>query len=234
MLNVKDKGNFYVRIQEYAPFPEIEGRICLLRDINAEGLIISFMANEGCIPGDGKFNLPSDVNDNGWYNITNMMLAANVAITPRYDNCVFDNDTALNYRNYLDSVHRPLDDMQAKGKICLLGTPNGRVMSFSKQAYYVIDIDEQGYALVYAGFCQPLEEWEKPKLSLRVLRLVGTGKKFYEAAPIVAACNGAYHEDMGTAQNFVAVVKETASTCSTETNIGEEVFSRGISKLRLG
>lgn len=231
MLNIQAAGNFFVRIKEYTPFPDIEGKVVFVRDVSTNGIQFSF--TDDCKPSDKVYQLPPDANDNGWYNVTPMIMTANMAILPKYDKCVFTNEVAMSYRNHLDKIPSPVDESQASGGIYLLGSTSNRVVTFSKQAYYIVACDDQGYILAYSGFCQPLEEWEKPNLQQRVLRLVGTGRKLYPASAIVNACNTAYEEDFNQAQTFAHTITETASVCSTDTDIGNEVFSSGLSKLRL-
>lgn len=231
MLKANAVGTFHVRIKEFPAFPDIEGKILYIRDVTPNGLNVSF--TDDCRPQDAVYQLPPEANDNGWYDITSMIMEANTAIMPRYDKCAFTNDVAISYRNHLDAVPKPLDENSAVGHICMLGTVGNRTVTFSKQAYYVVACDDQGYLLVYSGFCQPLEEWEKPSLQQRVLRLAGTARKLYPADTIVKACNDAYSEDFDKAQSYATTIREVASACSTDTDVGAEVFSAGISKLRL-
>lgn len=231
MLDASSTGTFQVRIKEFPAFPDIEGKILFIRAVTSQGVQASF--TDDCRPLDAVYQLPPEANDNGWYDVTSMIMEANTAIMPRYDKCMFSSDVAMAYRNHLDALPQPLDEAQAVGHICLLGTANNRVLTFSKQAYYVVACDNQGYMLVYSGFCRPLESWEKPNLQQRVLRLSGTARKLYPADAIVRACNDAYSADFNKAQSFATNIKEAASACSTDTDVGSELFSSGIAKLQL-
>lgn len=231
MLSSLDVGSFFVRIKEYMPFPDIEGKVIYLRGVSSDRVEISF--TDDCKPMDKVYALPLDVNDNGWYNVTPMIMMANMCILPKYDKCVFDNEVAMNYRNHLDRIPKPVDESQASNGIYLLGSSNNRVISFSKQAYYIVSSDVQGYILAYSGFCQPLEEWEKPKLQQRVLRLVGTSRKLYPAEPIVNACNQAYHADFEQAMSYANTIRDTVAASSVGDNAASEIFTRGINRLKL-
>ena len=231
MLTTQSAGGFFVRIKEFPEFPEIEGKIMFIRKVGPEGVQVSF--TDDCRPSEKVYQLPPTVNDNGWYNVTSMIMMANTVILPKYDRCVFANEVAMSYRNHIDVMPAPLDETRAQGTICMLGSVNNRVISLTKQAYYVVACDDQGYILAYSGFCQPLEEWEKPSLQQRVLRLVGTGRHLYPAEQIVAECNAAYQEDLQVAQNFATNIEETVAASSSDTGVGQEVFAQGIHKLQL-
>ena len=231
MLNVNDAGKFYVRIKEFPAFPEIEGQIVMIKEVSDEGIRLNF--TDDCRPVGNTYQLPPAANDNGWYDVTQLIMLANSTILPKYSACAFINDVAMNYRNFIDVNVRPIDEQSAAGMLCLLGNVNGKTLTFTKQAYYVVSSDENGYILAYSGFCQPLESWEKPKIQQRVLRLTGTTRKLFPAKTIVDACNAAYYEDFKLANKYTTEISDAACASSAETGVSKEVFTSGVAKMNV-
>lgn len=231
MLDQTAKGKFFVRIKELPCFPSAEGQVVYIWEVNQSGIQLSM--TDDCRPDSKKYQLPPTANDAGWYDVTALIMAANSLILPKYDRCVFSSDIAMNYRNAIVDNAKPIDETEAVGKLCLLGSVNGRSVNFSKQAYYIVNVDNGGYILAYSGFCQPLEEWEKPVMQQRILRLIGTSRRLFLAEPIVSACNAAYEEDSLKANKYAETIRETVSAASTDTDVGSSVFGSQLSKMRL-
>lgn len=231
MLKDTDVNKFFVRIKELNIFPDVEGKVIYIREVTQAGFKLSL--TDDCRPLEKVYQLPPEANDSGWYDVTSLIMAANMLILPKYEKCVFDSQVAVEYRNVAVEGLEPLDEAAAVGQLCLLGAVNGRAISFMRQAYYVASVDDNGYILAYSGFCQPLDEWKKPVLKQKILRLVGTNRHLFPAKPIVDACNLAYHEDSDRASHYAAQIKEAAAASSTDTNAGTEVFTSSISRMQL-
>lgn len=231
MLNIDSGGKFFVRIKEYPAFPDVEGQIVYIRSVSRDGLEISF--TDDCRPMNKVYQLPAVANDNGWYDITSLILKANTVILPKYSKCVFASNIASGYRNFLDKIPAPYEERDSIGRLCFLGTMNGRNVKFSKMAYYIVAIDDNGYILAYAGFCQFLDEWERPQILQRILRIVGTNRKMFPAEFIVNACNKAYEEDTSRAQDYAKTIQDTVAASSVDTDVNSTVYHSGISKLQL-
>ncbi len=216
MLNINDVNKYYVRV---SPLPEAQalvGQIVFVRQVSHEGIVLS-MTND-CRPSPKLITLSSASNDNGWYDITDLVLDANASITPRYDICQFDNETAVVYRNYIDHPERltPLDGRNAVGKLCFIGRLGKDKLAFSNVAYFVVSMDNRGFYIVYQGFCSPKKESERPKLVQKVVRLEGTNQRFYEASDVVTACNEAYHGDVVLKDQYVGELLDRVSDTTTE------------------
>ena len=231
MLNKDAINKFFVRIKELSIFPAIEGKVVYVRAVTQEGIQLSL--TDDCCPSAKVYQLPASANDSGWYEVTSLIMAANMLILPKYDKCVFASDVAMSYRNAVVENLAPLDEAAAVGKLCLLGAVNGRTVSFTKQAYYVVSTDVNGYILAYSGFCQPLEKWKRPAQQQRILRLVGTNRHLFPAEVVVNACNKAYREDFERAQQYANAIVEEATAASTETSIGDEVYGGSLARMQL-
>lgn len=229
MLNISDVGKFYVRTKELPIFPETEGQIVMIKEVSHNGIRFNF--TDDCRPIGSTYQLPPEANDNGWYDITQLILMANSTILPKYSDCVFNNDVAMNYRNFIDINIHPVDERSAEGMLCLLGNTNGKNLTFTKQAYYIVSSDENGYILAYSGFCQPLESWEKPKIQQRVLKLTGTNRKLFSARAVVEACNAAYAEDFELANKYAAEISDAVCASSAEAGVGKNIFNSGIARM---
>lgn len=220
MLDTSASGKYFVRVNDLPALPAIQGQIVFMREVSATRIMLSLTNN--CQPDTRVVTLPPEANDDGWYNITPLILSANSLILPKYDRCVYRNATALSYRHHLDIAHTPITETQAKHQLCILGKINGRAVSLQKTAYYIADIDSNGYILAYGGFCQPLQPWEKPQIQQRVLRLLGSGRQLFLAKPIVDACNQAYDEDFNRALEFSSAITESVSASSVDAQATSE------------
>lgn len=236
MLNVKDVNRYFLRVTRLNECPEIAGQVIYLRHVSQEGIIIS--KTDDCRPLPEMLKLSATSNDDGWYDATELILAANCAITPRYDLCIFDNDTAKQYRNHIDnlSVLQQCDSRAAQGKLCFLGRKTAEGYELSTTAYFVVFTDEHGFSIAYSGFCNPKKKRSgHPKLTQRVLRLEGSGQVFYDAWPIVIECNASYKEDVKRKEQFILAIADKVATSSSETTHAEQhrAQSDGMAGLKL-
>lgn len=237
MLNVKDMNRYFLRLMKLDACPEISGQVIYLRRISTEGMIIS--KTDDCRPLPELIPLPATSNDNGWYDATELILAANCAITPRYDLCVFDNDTAKQYRNHIDSekVLRTYDSREAVGKLCFLGRKSQSGIELSPTAYFVVYTDDQGFSVAYSGFCNPKQKkhGNTHRLTQRILRLEGSGQSFFDAASVVAFCNASYKQDVDLRDKYISAISDKVATTSTSTTHAEQHKSQadGLSGLNL-
>lgn len=232
MFNSNKKQHFMVRTRAYPRFPEIVGKILYIRDVDDKFITFSF--TEDCVPQKDVYNIPADINDDGWYDVTDLVLRANAIIRPAYSSCVFMNDSASKYRNHLGLELQPLTLANAVNKVCILGDATPRGITFLKQAYFVAVYDKNGYILAYSGYCQPAQWWTKPKIQQKILNLNGTNRSFFPAAQIVGACNAAYTEDTTTANKLVSTLNDRVASVSTDTNAGADIFSSDLKRMRLG
>lgn len=217
MLNVKDVNRYFLRTTKLAERPELVGQVIYLRHVAASGIVIS--TTDDCRPNPALISLSANANDNGWYDATELILAANAAITPRYDMCAFVNEVASQYRNHIEEVTalNVCDGKKAMGRLCFIGRQNQSQWEFSKTAYFVVSLDDRGFYIVYSGFCEPKKKQAPPNIIQRVLRLEGTGQKFFAAEPIVTLCNELYNKDVALRDNYMADMKERVATSSTTT-----------------
>lgn len=231
MLDCSTNGRFFVRIKELSVCPELEGKIVYIRNVTVDGVQLSL--TDDCRPQSKTYQLPPESNDTGWYDVTDLVMAANTVILPKYSKCCFVSEVAQSYRNYVECDIIVLDEQQAIGHLCFIGTVTQRSATFSKQAYYIVASDKNGYILAYSGFCRAINEWEKPVFTQKILRLIGTPRKLYKAEPIVEAANVAFESDLASAEIFVQNIKETVAASSAESSVGKTVFSSGLQRLQL-
>lgn len=217
MLNVKDVNRYFLRVAKLPANSDLVGQVIYLRHVAQNGIIVSL--TDDCRPEPQLITLPEQANDNGWYDVTELVLDANCAITPRYDMCAFFNDTASQYRNHLEGTEalRLCEGRQAIGKLCFIGRQNNGHLEFSKTAYFVVSLDEHGFYIVYSGFCEPRKKNTPPTIIQRVLHLEGTGQAFFEAAPIVSTCNAAYAGDVKLRDSYVSAMNDRVASSSTRT-----------------
>lgn len=217
MLNIDSAGRFFVRTKEFPAFKEIEGQILYIRDVSSGGIRFSFVQDSK--PADKEYLLPIEANDDGWHDINGIMAVANTAILPKYSSCQFTSETARSYREHAECQVKSLTEQEAIGQICFVCAPTKDGNKVSKQAYYVIAVDDSGYMITYQGFCQPLKSWEKPRLNQRVLYLGRSGKRLYPAAPIVDWCNAALNEDKQRSENYAKTIYETVAASSADSGM---------------
>lgn len=217
MLNIKDVNRYFVRLTKLPSRPELAGQVIYLRHVATNGIVVS--QTDDCRPSPTMIPLPPAANDDGWYDVTELILDANCAITPRQDMCAFLNETASQYRNHVDdpSVLHPCSGRDAAGQLCFLGVEQGGRLELSRTAYFVVSMDEHSFYIVYGGFCEPKKSTEVRKPVQRVLRLEGSGRRFYEAEPIVTACNAAYRGDVARRDKYVADLNDKVAASSTAT-----------------
>ncbi len=217
MLNIKDINRYFLRISKLAECTDLVGQVIYLRHVAPNGIVVS--TTDDCRPSPEMIPLSSASNDNGWYDVTDLILDANCAITPRYDMCTFVNEVASQYRNHIEDLRvlHECDGVKAMGRLCFIGRKNEDHFEFSRTAYFVVSVDSKGFYIVYSGFCEPKKHHQPPNVVQRVLRLEGTGQKFYEAEPIVSACNTAYQGDLVLREKYVAELKDRVASTSTAT-----------------
>lgn len=237
MLNVKDINRYFLRLGALPERPDIVGQVVFLRHVSTNGLVVSM--TDDCRPLPQTIPLPPKANDDAWYEVTELILDANCAITPRYDLCAFCNETARQYRNYLEDkeVLRPCVGHAAEGRLCFLGREHNEGFEFSQTAYYVVSMDSHGFYIVYSGFCNPKKGNSTPQPIQRVLRLEGSGKSFFEAEPIVRECNSRYKGDIELRDKYTSAIEDRVASKSTATthaeSHGQDRDSIGVSGLQL-
>lgn len=217
MLNIKDINRYFLRLTKLAERPDIVGQVVYLRHVTVNGIVVSM--TDDCRPNPTLISLPASANDNGWYDATELILAANSAITPRYDMCTFTNDIARQYRNHIEDASALVicEGRRAIGRLCFIGYRSGNRLEFSKTAYFVVFLDEHGFYITYSGFCEPKKKQRLYKINQRVLRLEGTGKEFFAAEPIVTFCNEMYSGDVALRDQYMNDIRERAATSSITT-----------------
>lgn len=217
MLNIKDINRYFLRISKLPERPDLAGQVVYLRHVAQNGIVVS--VTDDCRPSPNMIPLSVASNDGGWYDVTDLVLDANCAITPRCDMYAFTNETASQYRNHLEGNEalRLCDGEKAMGRLCFIGRKGGANIEFSRTAYFVVSVDKQGFYIVYSGFCEPKKSGKTREILQRVLRLEGTGQHFYEAEPIVSACNAAYKGDRALRDKYVAELNDRVAASSTDT-----------------
>lgn len=237
MLNIDEINRYFLRLLPLPEAPKLSGKVIYLRRVAQEGLILS--ETEDCRPLPDLIRLSAKSNDDGWYDVTELMLAANCAITPRYDLCVFDNDTSKQYRNHVDEqgVIKVYDSRQAVGKLCFLGRQAQVGTELSATAHFVVATDERGFSVTYSGFCNPKgkKRTMSHPLTQQILRLEGSGKFFVDAHSVVQHCNASYSTDVERKEQFVNAIMDRVATSSTTTTHAEQQRSKadGLTGLRL-
>lgn len=224
MLNINDINRYFLRLTALPEVPELAGQVVYLRRVSQEGMFIS--TTDDCRPVPELLKLSAKSNDDGWYDVTELMLAANCAITPRYDLCVFDNDTAKQYRNHVDAEDtiKVYDSRQAVGKLCFLGRKTAQGVELSTTAHFIVATDDRGFSVTYSGFCnpKPKKRGTKHRLTQRVLRLEGTGQFFVDATSIVRFCNSSYNTDLERKEQFLCAIEDKVATSSLGTTQAEQ------------
>lgn len=217
MLNVKEINRYFVRLTALPERSDIVGQVIYLRHVSPKGIVISM--TDDCRPLPQPIPLSPAANDNGWYDATELILDANCAITPRYDVCAFMNETARQYRNFIEdpAALRPCEGDAASNRLCFIGRDNGGRLELSKTAYFVVSMDNHGFYITYSGFCNPRKGMSPPKTVQRVIRLEGTGQRFFQAEPIVSACNASYKGDIALHQKYSEALRDKVAASSTST-----------------
>lgn len=213
MLNIDSANRYLLRILPLKERPDVSGQVVYVRRVTAESILLSKVND--CRPLPEVIRLSAESNDDGWYDATELVLAANCAITPRYDLCTFENEAARQYRNHLDDprVLQVCDSEKAIGRLCFVGRIKEGKTELSPTACFVIHTDDYGFSVVYNGFCSPVKRrGEYLKVTQRILRLEGSGQSFFAAHPIVEACNASYAEDVALKQKYLQEVRER--TCA--------------------
>ena len=221
-----EEGRFYLRIHKCDEAPEIEGAVVYLREITPDGLSIS--GTEDCRPLDTVIHLSNLMCDNGWQDVTGLIMQANMVILPKYNSCNFESDISLAYRNYINMDVKPINPYNAVGKLCVIGNTEGKRISYSKFAYFIVAVDDNGYIIAYSGFCLPLDNSGAPRTpQQKILRLVGTNRHLYLASEVVSTCNAVYFEDMRSLDTYRTRIEEAIASSSVE---AEEVSRQHTNK----
>ena len=226
-------GMFVVRTKELSWLRVLSGEICYIESV--EPGVIRLRVTQDCVPKGDIYEIPQQADDDGWYDVSELVMDANACIVPSSGTCAFPTPVASTYRNYLglgDSVPE-LTVEEAVGRVCLLGerSQNGDSVAFTKQGFYVVSCDENGYAIVYQGYCDYCPPDEKRMLSLRILNLSGTRRAFYPADEIVSACIQAFDEDCGRASDYTQQYIEDTIVSSTDSSLA--AARGGVSEIRL-
>lgn len=236
MLNVKDVNRYFLRTTKLAERPDLVGQVVYLRHVSQTGIVLS--TTDDCRPNPGLISLSANANDSGWYDATELILAANSAITPRYDMCAFVNDVASQYRNHITDTSALIvcEGQKAMGRLCFIGRRNNNQLEFSRTAYFVVALDDHGFYIVYSGFCEPREKKSAPNITQRVLRLEGTGQEFFAAEPIVTLCNELYNKDVDARDKYTTDMQERVATSATATRhaVDPKRDAQSLSDLNLG
>lgn len=224
-------GMFIVRTKGLPWLRVLSGEICYVES-TGDGEI-HLRITQDCVPKGDIYSVPSQADDGFWYDVSDLVLDANSCIAPSVDTLAFPAAVTANYRNFLGlgSVVSPLSNEDAVGKICMLGeaTPAGVV--FAKNGFYVISCDEEGYVIGYQGYCDYCAPDDKRLLSLRILNLNGTNRRFYPADSIVNACITAYNEDCELASTYEKQIGEDTIVSSAESSLAAS--HDGVSRIQL-
>lgn len=237
MLNIKDANRYFLRLLALPAAPELAGQVIYLRRVSQDGIILS--KTEDCRPMPEVLTLGPNANDDGWYDVTELMLAANCAITPRYDLCIFDCDTSKQYRNHVDdsTVIKVYDSRQAVGKLCFLGRKTQQGIELSATAHFVVATDERGFSVTYSGFCNPKSKkrGNHHRLTQRVLRLEGSGQFFVDAFSVVTFCNQSHAGDLQRKDQYIQAIKDKVATSASTTTQAQQHREKagGLSDLNL-
>ena len=226
-------GMFIVRTKELPWLRVLSGEICYVEV--ATDSTIRVRITQDCVPKGDLYEVPVQANDGCWYDVSELVMDANACIAPASNTCCFKSPVMSTYRNYLElgSKVREYSVNEAVGHVCLLGerSPEGDAVMFTKQGFYVVSSDDNGYAIVYQGYCDYCPPDERRSLSLRILNLNGTRRAFYPANEIVSACANAFEEDCNRAAEYTKIFMEDTIVSSTDSNI--TATRGGVSELRL-
>lgn len=236
MLNIDSANRYLLRILPLKERPDVSGQVVYVRRVTSESILLSKVND--CRPQPEVIRLSAESNDDGWYDATELVLAANCAITPRYDLCTFESEAARQYRNHLgdSSILKVCDSEKAIGQLCFIGRIKDGKAELSPTACFVIHTDDYGFSVVYNGFCSPVKRrGEYLKVTQRILRLEGSGQSFFAAYPIVEACNASYAEDIALKKKYLQEVRERTSARSTVLETNEHVMRKasGLQNLNL-
>lgn len=214
-------GMFIIRTRELGWLRAISGEICYV--VEASNGQLRVRVTRDCVPIGDVYEITDSADDGHWYDVSELVMDANACIAPSAETCSFSTAVEVTYRNYIEESTRiqPLSLESAVGKICLLGekAKNSNATVFSKVGFFVISSDDEGYAIVYQGYCDYHEPDERRNLSLRILNLNGTRRNFYSASEIVAACHDAYVDDREIAAKYASRYREETIVSSADSMI---------------
>lgn len=226
-------GMFVVRTKELPWLRVLSGEICYIEAVEVG--VVRLRVTQDCVPKGDIYEVPGQADDGCWYDVSELVMDANACIVPSSGTCAFPTPVASTYRNYLGLGDRvpELSEDEAVGRVCLLGerSASGDAVAFTKQGFYVVSCDENGYVIVYQGYCDYCPPDEKRMLSLRILNLRGTRRAFYPADEIVSACIQAFDEDCNKASEYTQQYIEDTIVSSADSNLA--AARGGVSELRL-
>lgn len=210
------QGMYVVRTKELAWLRVLSGAICYVDGVAPNEIRVR--VTDDCVPKGAVYYVPAQADDDYWYDVSELVMAANSCITPASHTDAFSSAVAANYRNFLGlgDVISPLSLDQAEGRICMLGEQTNSGVVFAKTGFFVVAHDDSGYVIAYQGFCDFKEDDEPRVLNLKVLNLNGTKRAFYPARDIVSACTAAYEEDCEKADEYVRQIREDTIVSSAD------------------
>ena len=207
-------GDYVVRTRAQGWARVLAGAICYVVDVKPDS--IKVQRTEECVPVGTVYQIPVEGDDNYWYDISALAMAANSCIAPSIESISYPTSVSISYKNFIDlSGVTPLHGAEAIGRICLIGQQDKNKLLLSREGYYVIDIDSMGYSICYSGYCQPDDVKHKEPSKLVVLNLLAAARSFYPAEEIVKRCVAAYNEDSAIAQTFANRMDAQTSVQST-------------------
>lgn len=209
-------GMFIVRTRALPWLRVLSGEICYVEAVSGSELHLRI--TKDCVPSGDVYAVPQQADDDGWYDVSDLVLDANACIRPSGNDVEFPAPVASNYRNFLglgNSV-KPLSNQEAVGKVCLLGEGTGSNIAFAKSGVYVVSADDNGFVIGYQGYC---DSSVRDNVSLRILNLMGTNRKFYPAGDIVNACAVAYREDCMLADKYTRNLLDASVVSSSDSSI---------------
>lgn len=209
-------GMFIVRTRSLPWLRVLSGEICYIEASNAEEIHVR--VTRDCVPSGDVYAVPQQADDDGWYDVSDLVLDANACIRPSGSDVKFPAPVAANYRNFLGlgNTVEPLSNREAIGRVCLLGEGNGASVAFAKSGVFVVSADDNGFVIGYQGYC---EHSNSENVSLRILNLTGTNRRFYPASDIVNACSVAYSEDCMLAEKYTRNLIDEAIISSSDSSI---------------
>lgn len=208
-------GDYIIRTRPHGWAKVLSGVICYVVDIKDKCLKVQ--ATEECMPVGTVYEIPKDGDDGYWHDITSLARTANSCIAPDIRSCMHETTYSVNYKNYIDlSGIEPLHGKDAIGSICLVGQPSTNKIALSREGYYVVDVDDIGYAVCYSGYCQTKDNRKLSSSKLVVLNMLSAGRTFYPAELIIDRCTKDYYDDLEVANKFTEKIKEKAVVAANE------------------
>lgn len=220
--------NFIIRTKSVgAEYKSLLGKILTPVRIDNDKVICNVM--NGISSVKGTVGIPKSLSqDDGWYDVTDLMYESNDAVAPSLSSIVFENDVALAMRNFISNYDDfILTEEESIGKIVFIGTKNENKYNIHNVGYYVIDFDENGYGIAFYGYGDVKSEADRYETDaadkeniLKIIKVRSDNIKLFDAKKLVDFCNKTVFNDLASANEYLETAKE-AIKLDVETEVSK-------------